>query len=322
MKRRHFLAATTAGLGASSLALAQARYPERAIRLLVPFAPGGDGDVMGRIWAKYATSLSGGASIFVENKAGAGGVIGASEVARAKPDGYTLLLGTTTTQIVNPLASTNPAYDPIKDFEMIGSVSVNPTCIIVTPSLPVKSLAELIAHAKIHALSYGSAGPGTITNLTGEMFKHFAGKLPIQHVPYKGGGPAMQDLIAGHVPMITPILSSAVLAQHRAGKARILAVNSAQRLKVAPDIPTAAESGLSAMLVPVFNALFLPAAAPRPVAEALRALAQRVQDDSEFGKEVEKSGAEVLKMSDPDKFLRAEVARWSDVIKMTQFKIG
>lgn len=321
MKRRHLLAAAALSQ-APTLSLAQARYPERAIRLLVPFAPGGDGDLMGRLWVKYASALSGGYNFFVDNKAGAGGVIGASEVARAKADGYTLLLGTTTTQIVNPLASSNPAFDPIKDFEMIGTVSVNPTCIIVTPSLPVKTLAELSVYARTHALSYGSAGPGTITNLTGELYKHLAGKLTIQHVPYKGGGPAMQDLIAGHVPMITPILSSAVLAQHRAGKARILAVNSPKRLKVAPEIPTAIESGLAQMQVQVFNAVFVPSGTPRPVVDALRDLAQRTQADNGFIQEVEKSGAEILQVTDPEKFLQSEVVRWSEVIRMTQFKIG
>jgi tripartite-type tricarboxylate transporter receptor subunit TctC len=322
MKRRHLLAASGALLQLPSLGWAQARYPERAIRLVVPFAPGGDGDVMGRAWVKYAVPLSNGYTIFVDNKAGAGGVIGAAEVARAKPDGYTLLLGTTTTQIINPLASPNPTYDPIKDFVLIGMVSANPTCIVVNPSLPVNSLAELTAYAKANPLSYGSAGQGTITNLTGELYKYLAGKLNIQHVPYKGGGPAMQDLVAGHVPIITPIMSSAVLTQHRAGKARILAVNSPTRLKAAPDIPTAVESGLPDMRVQVFNAVFAPAGTPKPVIDTLRALAQRTQADSGFVQEVEKSGAEVLNVTDPEKFIQDEVSRWGQAIKMTQFKIG
>ena len=321
MKRRTFLATGGAALGMHLSLHAQPRYPDRAIRLVVPFAPGGDGDVMGRTWVKYAVPLSNGYTVFVDNKAGAGGAIGAVEVARAKADGYTLLLGTTTTQIVNPLASANPQYDPLKDFALIGMVSVNPTCVVVNPSLPVKSLAELAAYAKANPLSYGSAGQGTITNLTGELFKYLAGKLPIQHVPYKGGGPAMQDLIAGHVPIITPILSSAVLAQHRSGKARILAVNSDVRLKAAPDIPTAIESGLPDMRVQVFNAVFAPAGTPAVALDALRALSRKVQADSAFVQDVEKSGAEVLAVADPDKYLQDEVARWTQVIKMTQFKI-
>jgi tripartite-type tricarboxylate transporter receptor subunit TctC len=321
MKRRTWIKGGVAMMALPSVSWAQSAFPERAMRLVVPFAPGGDGDVMGRIWAKYAVTL-GGHTLFVDNKAGAGGVIGAAEVARAKPDGYTLLLGTSTTQIINPLASTAAPYDPLKDFVLVGMVSVNPTCIVVHPSLGVQSLAELTAYAKGKALSYGSAGQGTITNLTGELYKHLAGKLNIQHVPYKGGGPAMQDLIAGHVPIITPIMSSAVLAQHRAGKARILAVNSPARLKAAPEIPTAIESGMPEMNVQVFNAVFGPAGIPKDALEHLRGLSQKVLQDSAFVQEVEKSGAQVLNTDDPDRFLRDEVTRWSRTIKEIGFKIG
>ena len=321
MNRRTWIKGGVAMLALPTASWAQSAFPDRAIRLVVPFAPGGDGDVMGRIWAKYAVAL-GGQNLFVDNKAGAGGVIGAAEVARAKPDGYTLLLGTSTTQIINPLASTAAPYDPLKDFVLVGMVSVNPTCIVVHPSLGVQSLAELTAYVKGKALSYGSAGQGTITNLTGELYKHLAGKLNIQHVPYKGGGPAMQDLIAGHVPIITPIMSSAVLAQHRAGKARILAVNSPARLKAAPEIPTAIESGMPEMNVQVFNAVFGPAGIPKDALEHLRGLSQKVLQDSAFVQEVEKSGAQVLNTDDPDRFLRDEVTRWSRTIKEIGFKIG
>jgi tripartite-type tricarboxylate transporter receptor subunit TctC len=276
MKKRHFLA-----LGGSALlsgltphtTFAQSKFPERPIRIIVPFAPAGDGDIIGRLWVKYAITHTG-ANFVVDNRAGAGGAIGAAEVSRAKPDGYTLLLGTSSTQIINPLASSTTSYDAIKDFNLIGMVSINPTCIVVNPSVPANNLRELIGLIKSNPgkYAYGSAGPGTITNLTGELFKLQAGKLDVQHVPYKGGGPAMQDLIAGHVPMITPIMSSAVLAQHRAGRARILSVNSDARLKAAPDIPTSIESGVSDMRVQVFNAVFSPAGIPRDVQEFLRAI--------------------------------------------------
>src|SRR5688572_14479256 len=268
MRRRRFLGvlATAALLPA----LAQGKFPDRPIRLVVPFAPGGDGDIMGRLWAKYAAPLVGG-SIVVENKAGAGGAIGAAEVARGRADGYTLLLGTTTTQIISPAASASASYDALKDFALVGMVSMNPTCIIVNPGVPAQSLKELVSLIKASPgkYAYGSAGPGTITHLTGELFKLQAGGLEMQHVPYKGGGPALQDLIAGHVPVITPILSSAVLAQHRAGRARILGVNSDRRLKAASDIPTSLEGGVPEMRVQVFNGVFAPAGTP---AEALRVL--------------------------------------------------
>lgn len=296
MKKRHFLA-----LGGSTLlsglaphtTFAQSKFPERPIRVIVPFAPAGDGDIIGRLWVKYAMAHSG-ANFVVDNRAGAGGAIGAAEASRARADGYTLLLGTSSTQIINPLASGTSSYDAIKDFSLVGMVSINPTCIVVNPSVPANNLKELISLIKASPgkYAYGSAGPGTITNLTGELFKLQAGKLDVQHVPYKGGGPAMQDLIAGHVPMITPIMSSAVLAQHRAGRARILGVNSDTRLKAAPDIPTSVEAGVPDMRVQVFNAVFTPAGVPRDVQEFLRATHNKVRNDPAFLQDLEKAGAE------------------------------
>jgi len=258
----------------------------------------------------------------VENKAGAGGAIGAGEVARSRADGYTLLLGTTTTQIVNPAASPNPPYDALKDFTLVGMVSVNPTCIIVNPGVPANSLKELVSLVKANPgkYAYGSAGPGTITNLTGELFKLQGGRLVMEHVPYKGGGPAMQDLIAGHIPVITPILSSAVLAQHRAGKARILGVNSDRRLKAAPDIPTSIEAGVPEMRVQVFNAVFAPAATPREAVQALREATLKARSEPAFLQDLEKAGAEAFAHPSEEKFLAEEVARWTQVIKATGFK--
>jgi tripartite-type tricarboxylate transporter receptor subunit TctC len=263
-----------------------------------------------------------GANFVVDNRAGAGGAIGAAEASRARADGYTLLLGTSSTQIINPLASGTTSYDAIKDFSLVGMVSINPTCIVVNPSVPANNLRELVSLIKANPgkYAYGSAGPGTITNLTGELFKLQAGKLDVQHVPYKGGGPAMQDLIAGHVPMTTPIMSSAVLAQHRAGRARILGVNSDARLKAAPDIPTSVESGVPDMRVQVFNAVFSPAGIPRDVQEFLRATHNKVRNDPAFLQDLEKAGAEPFTLSDPEKFISEEVVRWTNVIKTTQFK--
>jgi tripartite-type tricarboxylate transporter receptor subunit TctC len=319
MDRRSFVASLAAL--AALPAAAQGRYPERPIRLLVPFAPGGDGDIMGRLWAKHAAPLANG-TIVVENKAGAGGAIGAAEVARARADGYTLLLGTTTTQIINPAASPHAPYDPLKDFALVGMVSLNPTCIVVNPGVPAQSLAELVSLVKANPgkYAYGSAGPGTITNLTGELFKLQAGRLEMQHVPYKGGGPAMQDLIAGHIPVITPILSSAVLAQHRSGRARILGVNSDRRLKAAPEIPTSVEGGVPEMRVQVFNGVFAPAGTSREALDLLRAVTTRLRGESAFLQELEKAGAEPFAHPDEERFIRDEVARWTQVIQATGFK--
>ncbi|MET4576526.1 Bug family tripartite tricarboxylate transporter substrate binding protein [Ottowia thiooxydans] len=322
---RRELMAAAAGIPVAALpfhAGAQTGYPDRAIRIVVPFAPGGDGDVMARYWARAAAPLSG-FNFIIDNKAGAGGVIGASEVARSKPDGYTLLLGTTTTQIVNPLASAKPQYDGLKDFVMVGPVSANPTCVLVHPSVPAKNLQELAALARSQPdkLSYGSAGAGTITNLTGELFKYLNGKLQITHVAYRGGGPAMADVIAGHLQLATPIMSSAVLGHHRSGRVRILAINSPTRLKSAPDIPTAVESGMPDMRVVVFNALFAPANLPRPVLETLRGVTRKVAGDAGFASNVQQAGAEMLVVADPEKYMQEEMGRWSRLIKAMDFKI-
>jgi tripartite-type tricarboxylate transporter receptor subunit TctC len=235
-----------------------------------------------------------------------------------------LLLGTSTTQIINPLASASPTYDPVKDFVMVGTISQNPTCIIVNPNLPVSNTRELVALFKANPgkYAYGSAGPGTITNLTGELFKMLGGKLEVQHVPYKGGGPAMQDLIAGHIPLITTIMSSAVLAQHRAGKAKILSVNSDNRLKVAPDIPTSVEAGIADMRVQVFNAIFAPSSTPREVIDYLKSVHAKVHATPAFVQDLERSGSEIMNLIDPDQFMAEEVKRWTAAIKATQFKIG
>jgi tripartite-type tricarboxylate transporter receptor subunit TctC len=323
MKKRTFLAFGGACMLTTSALQAQSKYPDRSIRLVVPFAPGGDGDIIGRIWTKHITAATG-ASMVVDNRAGAGGAIGAGEVARAKNDGYTLLLGTSTTQIINPLASASPTYDPVKDFVMVGTISQNPTCIIINPSLPVNSTRELIAFFRANPgkYAYGSAGPGTITNLTGELFKLLGGKLDVQHVPYKGGGPALQDVIAGHIPLITTIMSSAVLAQHRAGKVKILSVNSDNRLKVAPDIPTSVEAGMPEMRVQVFNAVFAPSNTPSDVLDYLKTAHARVHAIPAFIQELERSGSEVMNLTNPDQFMAEEVKRWSAAIKATQFKVG
>lgn len=323
MKKRTFLAFGGACMLTTSALQAQSKYPDRSIRLVVPFAPGGDGDIIGRIWTKHITAATG-ASMVVDNRAGAGGAIGAGEVARAKNDGYTLLLGTSTTQIINPLASASPTYDPVKDFVMVGTISQNPTCIIVNPNLPVNNTRELVAlfRANPGKYAYGSAGPGTITNLTGELFKLLGGKLDVQHVPYKGGGPALQDVIAGHIPLITTIMSSAVLAQHRAGKVKILSVNSDNRLKVAPDIPTSVEAGMPEMRVQVFNAVFAPSNTPTDVLDYLKTAHAKVHAIPAFIQELERSGSEVMNLTNPDQFMAEEVKRWSAAIKATQFKVG
>jgi len=327
MKRRDVLIlglAATIGFGPQD-APAQGKYPDRPIRLVVPFAPGGETDLIGRLWAQAVTPHLGG-TIVVENKAGAGGVVGSAEVARARADGYTLLSGQTTTHVINPIAMIKPPYDPLRDFVPIGVVGTTPTAILVNPSVPARNLRELAALAKASPgkYSFGSAGAGTITNLTGELFKIQAGGLDIQHVPYKGGAPAIQDVIAGHIPMAALILSSTMLGHHRAGKLRILAVNSDARVRAAPDIPTSIESGLAGMRVLVFNAIFAPSGIPSEVLEALHQATVKAKSEALLRDGLEKAGADLVADSSPEKaalFIRDEIARWRPIVKASGFKI-
>jgi tripartite-type tricarboxylate transporter receptor subunit TctC len=290
MNRRDILNSGLAALATTTLApltalaqgMGQARYPERPIRLVVPFAPGGATDVAGRLWAEKMKPLIG--TIVVENKPSGGGAPGTTEVARAQPDGYTLLFGNTSTQVLLPVLMPKPPYDPVKDFTAISILCVSPTVIVVNEKVPVRTLRELIAYAKTNPgkLSYGSAGSGTLTNLAGELFKQLIGAPDIVHIPYKGSAPGVADLAAGHIPMMTPNIGGPLIDFHRAGRVRILAVAHDTRLKVAPDIPTAIEAGLPGMVASNFNGLFAPAGLSPAIVGELAQATRKVMDDQEF----------------------------------------
>ncbi len=263
MNRRDVLAAGVAALAAAMGAPRAARaYPDRAVRLVVPFSPGGATDVVGRLWAEKMKPLLG--TVVTENRGGGGGVTGAAEVARAQPDGHTFLFGNTSTQVLIPAIMSHPPYDPLKDFVGVYILCMAPTSIVVHESVPAHDLRELIAYAKANPgkLSYGSAGAGTLTNLAGELFKQLIGAPDIVHIPYKGSAPGVADLASGHIPMMTPNVGGPLLELHRAGKVRILAVNATARIKAAPDIPTAIEAGLPGMIAGNLNGLFAPAGVP------------------------------------------------------------
>ena len=307
----------------SSTAAAQ-KFPERPLRLVVPFAPGGVNDIIGRRYAQEMTRALG-QNMIVENKAGASGAIGSSDVARAKPDGHALLIANTTTHVINPIALTNLGYDPLKDFAPIAVITVVPTAVAVHPSLPAKNLKQLVAFAKANPgkLSYGSAGAGSITNLTGELFKKLGGGLDIVHVPYKGAGPGLQDLIAGHIPMYTPTISAAPLQYHKEGRIRMLAVCAEKRLSAAPDVPTVIEAGMPNMVVYAFNAILTTGGTPRPAIDQLHAATLKVMADADFQDFLRKAGAEPVTDSSPDKtsgFLKKEIARWTPVINEAGLK--
>lgn len=327
MDRRDILKFIVASLATPGLrlpALAQANYPDRPIKLLVPFAPGGVVDVIGRFWAdKVKTSLG---TIIIENQGGGGGVIGASEVARAAPDGYTILLGNTSTQVLNPTIMPKQPYDPIKDFATIDIIAISATAEIVHSSVPVKNLKELIDYAKANPgkLSYGSAGAGTVTNLAGEMLKYLAGNLDIVHIPYKGANPGISDLISGQIPMMTPNITGQLIELHKSGKIRILAVNTPTRLKALPDVPTASET-LAGMVAQLFNGLFAPAGTPKAVVDKISRATRAALAEPAFQDKLIESGFEPVVDSSPEKaqrFLIEERDRFLPIIKATGFKLG
>jgi tripartite-type tricarboxylate transporter receptor subunit TctC len=322
MKRRDVLAFGLAVLSAPALTpragFAQSRYPERPIRLVIPFPPGGVNDAVGRPWANKMTSLLG--TVVVENQGGAGGSLGAAAVARAQPDGYTILLGGAASHVINPAAATRPLYDPIKDFEPIAILAATGVGVLVHPSMPVRSFKELIDYAKTNSgkLSYGTAGAGTPPHLSGELFKSLTGATGIVHVPYKGAGPALIDLVSGQIPMALVTMTGQVLELYRSGKVRLLAVTTPARLIAAPEIPTAVESGLPGMVVQSFAGLFAPAGTPKAIIEKIAQATRTAVAEPDFQRMLMASGFEPYLGSTPEKttqFVRDEIARWTPIIK-------
>jgi len=328
MNRRKLMTMGLAGLSASVLspiaAFAQSRYPDRPIRVIVPFSAGGATDVVGRLWADRVRGALG--TVVIENKASGGGALGASEVARAQPDGYTLLFGNTSTQVLLPVLMSPPLYDPLKDFAAVYILCLSPTVIVVHPSVPARTLAELIAYAKANPgrLSYGSAGAGTLTNLAGELLKQLIGAPDIVHIPYKGSAPGLTDLASGHIPMMTPNIGGPLIDFHRVGKVRILAVAAEERLRAAPDIPTAIEAGLPGMVAANLNGLFVPAGVAPAIVDQIAQATRKLMADEAFGRLLVASGFEPTAQSGPaqaQRLVADELARWTPIMRATNFKM-
>jgi tripartite-type tricarboxylate transporter receptor subunit TctC len=314
---------TSAGVWMSDAAFAQDRYPTRPIRLVIPSVPAGVHDVIGRVLAERVKPQLG--AIVIDNRGGGGGLIGANDVAHAQPDGYSILLGSTTTHVLLTPVMANPPYDPVKDFSAVAVFAYSSTSIVANASLPVRTLGELIAYAKANPgkLSYGSAGNGSITNLAGELFKLRAGGLDIVHVPYKGIGQAVTDLIGGQIPLISANATAQILELHRAGKAQILSVNSQMRMRGAADIPTSIEAGLPDMVAQTTFGIFAPADTPRPILDRLNAATQDAMSDAAFQAELVRLGFEPVLGIGPDKaagVFRDELARWTPILKTMDSK--
>jgi tripartite-type tricarboxylate transporter receptor subunit TctC len=326
LPRRQFLhlAAGAAALPAvSRVARAQA-YPTRPIRLVIPFPPGGAFDAVGRPLADKIKPLLG--TVVVENIGGGGASLGAAAVARARPDGYTILLGGTQTHVNEALLKSRPLYDPVKDLDPIAGVAANVLCIAVHPAVPVQTLAELIAYAKANPgkLSYGHSGVGSIQHLAGELFKSLAGTPEIVQVPYRGTGPVITDLAGGQIPIGLPGVTGQVLELHRSGRMRVLAVTSLTRLVAAPELPTAAELGFPGMTVTGSIGLLAPAGTPIGIIEQIAQASRTAVAEPAYQQMLIEAGIEPTLDSSPEKFrgsLAADVALWTPVVKALGLKI-
>jgi len=319
LTRRTMVLAAAASVAAPVPAGAQA-FPSRPIRLVVPYAPGGGADTVARLLAPKLQDAFG-QTVAIDNKPGAGGVIGDDTVAKAPPDGHTLLLGAFA-HAVNPSLLPRMPFRTPDDFAPISLLVVVPDLLVVTPSLPAQSVAELIALAKAQPgkLSYGSSGNGTAQHLAAELFKARTG-ADIQHVPYKGGGPALVDVAAGHVQMLFGNMSSA-LPQAQAGRVRAMAVTSPKRSPAAPDVPTIAESGVPGYDMYEWNALLAPAGTPAAVIQRLQQEAAKALQLPDVAARLATLGAEPVG-STPEafaSFLRTELAKWADIVKTADIK--
>ena len=320
LSRRQFLQATTGAATAAVLPCAAANedYPSRSIRLVIPYAAGGSGDQIGRPWVERITSLLGPA--YVENIGGAGGALGCAAVAQSAPDGYSLLLGNGSTQVIVPLTLANPLYDSVRDFQAIYRLITSALAFVVVPSLPVNNLQQLIAYAKANPgkLSYGTPGTGTGNHLVGEMFKQQSGAMDIVHVPYRGMGPATNDLIGGQITMMIAVMSGQLLQLHQAGTLRMLAVTTVSRLSGAPEIPTAIESGMPDLRYAGWFGLFAPKATPARIVERIASATGVAMADPVLQKNYRSQGMEPDLDSNPAKFGRLvedELKAFAPVIK-------
>jgi tripartite-type tricarboxylate transporter receptor subunit TctC len=328
MRRRDVLASGLASAAAilarPIAALAEGDYPQQPIRLVVPRSAGGVVDVVARLWGEQVRPRLG--SVVIENQGGGGGLIAATTVTHAQPDGYTLLAGTSTELVSSPVIAASPPYDPVKDLAPIALTAISVSAIMVHASLPVHSLQDLVAYDKAHpgTLVYGSAGTGTSAHLCGELFKKLAGLPDIVHVPYRGANPGLVDFYAGRLPMFAAAISPQVLAMHRNGTIRILVAATDRHLQAAPEIPISAEVGFPDLIAVMFMGLFAPGGTPRPVIDKIAAVTRDAMTDKDFQNKLINDGFEPVLDSGPEqtaKFIQEELVRWTPVLKAIGLKM-
>src|ERR1700730_2932564 len=301
----------------AGVASAQAQtYPSRVITLVIPFAPGGSTTIVGRGVADKMSELLG-EKVVIDNRPGAGGTVGTQAVAKSEPDGYTLVLGYTGTLAIGPSAYKSAGYDPRKDFAPIGMIGNAPNSLVVNPSFPAKTVADLIAYAKANPgkVNFGSAGAGTASHITGEYFARAAG-ITLVHVPYKGTGPAMTDLLGGHIPMaFAPIPASH--ANIAAGTLRGLAVTSTTRSSLLPEVPTSAESALPGFYASLYYALAPPDGPPRPIIDKLNKALREALASDVVKKQLALDGTEITPGTPEDyaDFIDKDERKWAGLVK-------
>jgi tripartite-type tricarboxylate transporter receptor subunit TctC len=303
------------------LTAAAQSYPSKPIRFVVPYPAGGPLDTVARLLGQKVSEAVK-QPVIVDNKPGAGGNIGADAVAKSPPDGYTILMGAVATHAINPTLYASIPYDPIRDFLPVTQLASTPNVLIVNPSIPASNVREFIAYAKANPgkLNFGSGSTGSAGHLAGELFKAMAG-VEMTHVPYKGAAPAMQDLIAGRVQLMFDNFASAN-AQVKAGKVKALAVTTAKRSSLAPDLPTIAESGLPGFDINTWFGIFVPARTPKDIVERLHAEFTRALAMPDIREKITNLGAEAVGNT-PEEFaayIKAEGEKYARVIKASGAK--
>ena len=305
--------ALIAALALSQAASAQSAFPDRAITLVIPFAAGGSTDLVGRVVAERMSEQLG-QQVIVQNVGGAGGSLGATQVAEADPDGYTILMGTVATHALNPLILSEKPYDPVADFAPVSLLVLVPNVLAVHPDVPATTVQELIDLAKSEPMSYASSGNATPLHLSGELFKSMAG-VDITHIPYKGSGPALTDVLGNQVPMIFDNLPSAS-AHISSGKLRAIGVTTAERSPAFPDVPAIAET-LPGYETYSWNALFAPVGTPPEVVDTLAKAAQSAMADPKVAEKMATFSATIVG-SGPDELAQhvaAEMTKWKPVVE-------
>ena len=304
---------------ALSFAASAQPYPSKPVKIIAPFAPGGSADTLGRLIAQKLTEQLK-ENFVVENRPGAGGVLGSELVSNAPPDGYTLVVSGSASHVIAPQLPQGTPYDPLKDFTHIALFGGPPAVLAVTPSLSAKNLKEFIELAKTKPLSYGSPGNGTQGQLVAELFKREAG-IDLQHVPYKGAANAVSDLMGGHIPAVSTTLSTAA-TQIKAGKARALALSSAARLPDYPDVPTFAESGFPNIVGTVWFSLSGPAGMPQEIVDKLNAEVRRALELSDVRTRLRHDGIVPNRLDAKEftAFVADELRRWGPVVRASGAK--